>query len=401
MLWFDRRGRLVASVQRVSELGDLLERLHGPARFRSLRGVFRVWRHEPRVLEAFHAAHPRQGGFAMVAQAGGGEAPSETERKWCFSVEPPDRLREEWEPPWANALGVRDGRRWWSYSEQTGAIAGEDTQTTSSGIGQEIATLIYPAELLSVLEFEPAGFGARAGRQVQLARATPRPQRSGPPLDFSLHHLGVGATEYALDVDTEHGVLLRVEARRDGQAFMVREATEIAFNEPMPDDTFVFRAPGGEVARPASELFPRPLRIPIDEAARRAPFTVWIPTLLPDDWSLRDVTLLEAASRPPRRAYVNLRYSDTVGTGGLSISQTPIEPPEPLPSGRQVPQMRVVTEGGVEMQVIDRGERWPQAQLRCVKAGTAVTMHSLQLDGDTMAKIAASLIPAPTTPTTL
>jgi hypothetical protein len=197
-------------------------------------------------------------------------------------------------------------------------------------------------------------------------------------------------------------VLLRVEARRDGQAFMVREATALAFDEPLPDDTFVvFSPPGGEVARPVSELFPRPLRIPIDEAARRAPFTVWIPTRLPDDWSLRDVTLIEAASRPPRRAYVNLRYSDTIGTGGLSISQTPVEPPEPLPTGGQVPQMRVVTEDGVEMQVIDRGENWPQAQLRCVKDGTAITMHSLELDGDTMAKIAASLIPAPTTPTTL
>jgi hypothetical protein len=90
---------------------------------------------------------------------------------------------------------VRDGRRWWTFSEQTGAIAGEDTRNASSGVGQEVATLIYPAALLSVLEFEPAGFGARAGREVQLARATPRQQRSGPPIDFSLHHLGAGATE--------------------------------------------------------------------------------------------------------------------------------------------------------------------------------------------------------------
>lgn len=68
-----------------------------------------------------------------------------------------------------------------------------------------------------------------------------------PPYVFnSFHASSEGATDHLLLVDAEIGTILRVAARLEGREFRVAEATEIAYDERFPDDTFRLVLPGVE-----------------------------------------------------------------------------------------------------------------------------------------------------------
>lgn len=55
-----------------------------------------------------------------------------------------------------------------------------------------------------------------------------------------------GTTDHLLLVDTEIGTILRAAARLDGREFRVAEATEIAYDETLPENTFRLELPGVE-----------------------------------------------------------------------------------------------------------------------------------------------------------
>jgi hypothetical protein len=68
-----------------------------------------------------------------------------------------------------------------------------------------------------------------------------------PPYVFnSFHASSEGATDHLLLVDAEIGTILRVAARLEGREFRVAEATEIAYDERFPEDTFRLVLPGVE-----------------------------------------------------------------------------------------------------------------------------------------------------------
>jgi hypothetical protein len=56
--------------------------------------------------------------------------------------------------------------------------------------------------------------------------------------DRTLHVLGTGADEYRLVVDSQIGLLLRTEARYQGDAFRVIEADQIGTEESFGDRVF-------------------------------------------------------------------------------------------------------------------------------------------------------------------
>lgn len=61
-----------------------------------------------------------------------------------------------------------------------------------------------------------------------------------------LRALGTGADSYQLEVDRERGALLAATAIRHKQPFYKITALAIAFDEPIPPETFQFRPPEGE-----------------------------------------------------------------------------------------------------------------------------------------------------------
>ena len=59
-----------------------------------------------------------------------------------------------------------------------------------------------------------------------------------PPRLFRGYYAPEGTTDHLLLIDVEVGTILRVAARLEGREFWVAEATEIAYDEEFPEDTF-------------------------------------------------------------------------------------------------------------------------------------------------------------------
>ena len=66
-----------------------------------------------------------------------------------------------------------------------------------------------------------------------------------PPHVYSTYRASSeGASDHLLLVDAEVGTILRVAARLEGREFRVAEATEVAYDEAFPEETFRLELPG-------------------------------------------------------------------------------------------------------------------------------------------------------------
>ena len=95
-------------------------------------------------------------------------------------------------------------------------------------------TPLDPSWLISGLWMEPGSRLRYAGREAIRVQAKPIQE------DNSEWYWWEGADEYELLVDVERGILLRIEARRHGKGFAGIEVTQIEFDVPIPEETFVF-----------------------------------------------------------------------------------------------------------------------------------------------------------------
>lgn len=92
----------------------------------------------------------------------------------------------------------------------------------------------------------------KTGRRVTVAGREALEVRVGtvswgyPPSIFHGFYAPNGTTDHLLLVDVEVGTILRAAARLEGREFYVAEATEIAYDERLPEDTFRLDLPGVE-----------------------------------------------------------------------------------------------------------------------------------------------------------
>jgi hypothetical protein len=371
-------------------LGALLVLLNGAAdSFQTVHATYRVWRHEQRLREAFRAhveTQKRRGGVFFAAAPYGGDAgPAETEetiRIWRAG----QRVRHEYHGGWRDgSYGVIDGPRWWSWSEQMGAMSGHG-DTSIGSIDRASEVMLNPAPLVGWLDLKVTADAAT--RQGGL-RGVKVP--SDPRMFRTLGALGVGADSYHLEVDRERGVLLAVTAIRDEQPFSTITTLAVRFDEPIPAETFQFRPPEGAQIRSLRELFPRPEFVPLAEAQRRAAFAVLVPDRLPTGW--RQVPRCIYAEASERfSASVLLIYRSATGHQTVAIRQMP----------RGITACYSATRAGTKcsatgllIKIRPAGERQPQAHLS--RNDTFAYLESQNLTTDELATIAASLRPAPET----
>jgi outer membrane lipoprotein-sorting protein len=386
----------------VSELGDLLELLHGAAgRVSSVQSRWRLWRDEERVHAAFMAHAKQTGGRTYTARraARGGGSTEHTEevRFWWQS---PASMREQrdtaqGEGAWTGQpnLVIRVGATWWSYSPQTGALTNGGDERHSHGAGDQFLAMLDPCELIGVLDFTVVGRGQRAGRPVVVVVCRPRLGDRRGPAGFALHHLGLGADEHVIEVEADRGVLLRAEARLEGQALQITEAAEIAFDTRLDPGLFRFEPPAGEELHRVDVA--RRIRhdVPIHEAVGAVPFTVYTLGDAPADWRLT-VTVHAGLPRPLVHANVGLHYRSRDATAQVNVSQMAADTAEDY----SLPEGEDVEHDGRPMRVRRRTEDWPQAQLSTTLGDTLVVMSSETLTADDLIELVTRLKPASSHP---
>jgi hypothetical protein len=306
-------GRALRQDLAMTALGELLELIHdaadhaGPTRLTALE-----WNDLPRMHEAF--GRSGIGGTAYAGPPRGPETSSSTTRLLWQSA---DVQREE-------SAGVQEGRRvlvrngphWTVWDADWGASAGSDDEG-ESGPHPQLAFLVDPAVLLGALRLEPRERTAVAGREAIAVHALPR-RGDSPGAPILLHRLGMGAEWFDLAVDAERGTLLYVEASIAAGPFHRFEVIEIAFRKDFPKGTFDFEPPSGEDVQQG--LWARPEPVPLDLAAREAPFTVLVPTRVPAGWRLGTL-LVRGRDRPHVEASVHLAYTSPEGAYSVQLRE--------------------------------------------------------------------------------
>ena len=263
----------------MSELGELLELLYGARdRVRTARLLLRQRRNELLAQDAVRR-----------------EVPEASDGHSVFSVHL-SPLGDDGEFP--------DGAIMRSVDDSFGAI-----EDDAEGMTESWEPLLDPAPLLGALRVERGGEARCAGRDAIRVTGTPRSRH-----EHGLQVLGFfGADELELLVDAERGIVLRADARSQGESFAVWEAREVAVDEPVPDELLRLELPADERFRAPRELEPQE-RLTVEEAVARASFDVWIPPELPGD-----------VVAPDERHTTALVLDDRDGTH-IALQSTDLEP---------------------------------------------------------------------------
>jgi outer membrane lipoprotein-sorting protein len=359
----------------VSELGRVLELLYGARdRYQSARLEAHERRNHRLQSEAYERAQREQTGAVSVQLYGPGtDVPEESEATIRLWFEQPNRFREERTENGHEMLLVGDGARWWTSSPEWATVVQEGDGWAQADASSRM--LLDPALLISDLALEIRGRTQAAGREAVAIDATPRhPLHHSPPLPW-------GATGHELAVDAERGVLLRVASSLDGVVFDALDVTEIAFDETLDERLFRYEPPPGEEVLQPKDVSPGE-PVSVEEAARRASFTVLIPSSLGAGWH---VHALYVAGRARIRETVHVSLFREDGVHNVGIRETP------APFERwQLNGTEERNEGEVTLRVSDGG--WTRVLVE--RDGTCVELSSATYSVDELVELALALRPA-------
>jgi hypothetical protein len=202
-----------------------------------------------------------------------------------------------------------------------------------------------------------------------------------------LYGLAPGADEYMLLIDAERGTLLRVGALLGGEEFAFTNVEEVAFDKEVPSERFVLELSPGERVRTHAEVARQFANaVTLDEATRRASFTLWLPK------SLRGWRIWVHYNGPnndfDKPETVHLHYFDEQTGDQLSITETARNEHR----GRSWEQ---VVRDGQEYRVWhDGGRPGMPTIVRFHKERTSIELQSGDFDREELFEIADSLMPA-------
>lgn len=362
----------------MSELGDLLEVVHGARRsFTCVRLEAREWRHNHRLHAAYGRAAERTGAVTYALEPS--EVPVETEvavRAW---FEQPNRVREERDDAGRDYVAVADGERWWQRLPGWATTSDEGDGWATGKVGHTVRPVLDPWPLVAELELTMAGAARVAGRDALVVEATPLHHPFGGGAELLAH----GADRHELAFDRERGVLLRTCSFLEGEAFSSLELLDVAFDEALDGSLFAFVAADGEaVVRPedvsAGDV------VTVEEAARRASFTVLVPRSLGRGWRTHVLYTPGHDATRVRETVHLLLYRDDA-SHSISLRQT---------AG---PWESWQTNGTVE--AVHGGRRvrlstGPMHRVLVEERGTFVELDSQTVETESLRELALALEPA-------
>ncbi len=369
----------------LSDGGDLLELMHGASgRVSSVRAII-VDRRRPELLErafrrfAERVEFARGGGYFHVPL--GGVAPGEQaeEHVWRIALlAEPGRFRRERTGPDAESVLVVDGNRWWDWSPAFGLRSHEVERGISHGGGFE---LLDPSQFLVGFSLEPLGEAVVAGRPARRVRVRSTETFANRPLV-----LDPGVEEAEVLLDAERGLILRRAALVDEEEASVLEVEQIAYDEELPPETFVFELPPGASARGRTE----PEVTTVDAAAALASFRVFKLESVPPDWRVQAV-YSPATQRPTLPDTVTLLYSRDDGGEHLRIRETTREHDLPAIGGER----RFERDGRAYVALGPECPRGREpAELVFAVEETQIRMSTSELRLERLLELAAALVAA-------
>jgi outer membrane lipoprotein-sorting protein len=371
----------------VTQLGEVLELMtRAGSSFRTVRATVRRWQHRERFERAYgRYLEAARGSVAVVSFSDeDDQVPPEewevVERLWW---ERPNRMRRESE----STVTVTDGASGTHYVPGFGSVVHELEHGQAA---EPPDPLFDPVALLASADLELLGRTVAAGREAIRVRALPR---SGDEDWADFWGMTGGADEYELLVDAERGVLLRTEARLEGEPVGVTELLEVAFDEQFPEGTFRFEPPAGEpVRRPPSETQAQEMQahfeeLTLDEAARRASFPLFVPGELERGWELRvRHTPGGGELAEIEQVWIWLVPDDERGVSVLLDEQ-------PAGAWGQLgSRWERVEQAGGEVFVREGSSVFEETRVRLEREGTAVELSGQGVESPFLLELAASLV---------
>jgi hypothetical protein len=367
----------------VIERVELIELMHTSVRrWETLHARGWEWRHSTRSREAWQRNLP-EGAQRLTSGAASVDEhePDETAEPWELWLAKPDMIRAEFVVGDETVTAVIRGETWWSWAPARDARTNAGDPHSSHGIGPgEI--LLDPAGILPALEFNLLGEETFAARLVVAVSAVPisveRSDEDYRDWSFATHGLGYGADDYRLRIDAERGVVLRSEARFDGEPFRTISIDHISFDEVFGVETFT---------PPESERFEQvtvPLHIPVEKLTEHVSFTVLVPEHPPIAAEGAEIQAAEQDS--PEQVVIGYQ-SHFMNEDDHAFWL--VESAEPLPDARQVQWQ----ESDGMRYGEDRNIDPPLRVVRLEQAGTNVELYSYYYSLDELVKLADSFVP--------
>jgi outer membrane lipoprotein-sorting protein len=354
-------------------------------RWRTIRASGSEWRHPVRSRRAWERLLPRRGSRSVAIYGSTGERiePEDVREPWRLWLHQPDRVRAEFMGEDETVTAVIVGDRWWSWSASREVTTNQGDPHHSHGRGPGEA-LIDASSILPAVELDLVGTATFIGRPVFEVIATPSPidEDNEESSDWlhAAHDLGGGADEFALMVDAERGVLLRSEARIEGEPFRILEMEAVAFDEDFEND--VFAPPAGRGIETAGV----PRSVELAELPDAVPFTVLVPEHPP--FGVDYVDVHPADHRHGRSEQVHITFgSNWFGEEDRRFSL--IESAEPLPAQESMDWQNAGTVHFGEDRDIDP----PLRRVQLERMGTHVEVRSHSLGIEELLDLARSLVP--------
>ncbi len=241
------KGAVLQPTSRHQGIADVVRLLYGARySFSTLRASIRQW-------------HRYQEGTSSPSQSKMTDAIPKTEIGSRLWIDNPSRFRQEiaTRAPFSGPIVfLLNGDIWWqgypsgvtvTNSPKEQIPCGAEVKVLSRPVRPDYKNAEYailsqislePSWLISGLRMEPVGRMRYVGRETIRVQAEPVQESDG-------WYWWKGADEYELLIDAERGILLRIEARRQGEGFAGVEVMDIEFDVSIPDSAFSFTVSPG------------------------------------------------------------------------------------------------------------------------------------------------------------